>query len=765
MSIPSAERVLWPVEKGPWPRIALALLLAVPLLAWTQAVGMAPPTQWMQPLHATTSLLATTVAFAIAILAWLIRILYRDGISLPLVWAFCAMAVLELAWTLTAADDTAAGKMQHSPFANSGAVVGMALVLGMAWSHRSDAWTRPALASAGLVLLASAGFMLVGSGSDSSAVLGGGYKLAAYALILCGLCRGQQRKWHQRSDPVRQEAGAHDRHYRTIINSAPDVILLADAEGMIRACNNRCEQLFGYERAELIGKPVEVLLPERYRERHVGHRTRFDPTVHGHAMMGGREILGRHRDGSEIPLGISLSPLSGDDSGRVIAFIRDIRERVNMRQALMDQARRDALTELPNRMHFTAQLAQTIASTGDGLRVGVILVGLDNFKSINESRGHPYGDQLLVLVARALGGLVPGGGVLARMGGDEFAILLPELEDAQPALDVCTDVLEVLRRPFELDGHSTPSGASMGIALYPDDADDHDGLLRRADIALFQAKSEGRGCVRRFDRGLEVRIADRFGLQSLLLEALAEDQFRLHYQPQVSLTDGHICGFEALLRWTHPVRGPIDPGQFVPVAEASGLIVLIGNWVLDEACRQIGELHRRGIARPIAVNLSAHQLHQSDLVQRVSAALQSNAIPAQLLELELTESAVMRDPHRVTQTLQRLSELGVRLALDDFGTGYSSLAYLKDFPLHKLKVDRSFIVDLEGTGNGVAIVKGVIGLAHSLGLTVLAEGVETERQRIILQQAGCDEFQGWLFSRALPEDALWPLLSGECVSQ
>lgn len=625
-----------------------------------------------------------------------------------------------------------------------------------------DSSGLPALIPGVALLLVSTAFVLVyRHPTDSANALGHVYKAAGLILLYRAMFLEAVRAPLDQLGAAVAHARRSSRQYQSLLENAPDAILLVDGQGRIDNCNGSTERLFGYSKEHLLGQTVELLIPEQLRSAHRMRRQLRASNSSAAAMRGMRDIVGRHRDGSSIPIDVALGPDGSGTPDRVVAFIRDMRERDRLQKELHQQARADALTGLPNRLQFGEQLERMIRLNAPPERLGVVLIDLDDFRAVNDSWGHDYGDRFLALVAQRIACVLHGGGVLARMGGDEFAALISEMPGGDSAEDVAAALLRTLEAPFTLDSHEAFASASLGVAVYPDDADSPTSLLRRADLALYRAKSEGRGCVRRFRPDFEAHISDNLELQVLLREALADEQFELHFQPQLDADTSRVCGAEALLRWQHPRLGNIPPSRFVPVAEASGLIVAIGNWVLDAACRQIGRFQRGGYALRVAVNVSAYQLQQYDVVERVQHALQRHEVPAELLELELTESAVMRDPEHACRVLADLQELGVQIALDDFGTGYSSLAYLMRFPLNKLKIDRSFVVDLETPGKGAAVLRGLIGLAHSLGLSVTAEGVETDDQLRSLVDCGCDAYQGWLYSAALPADRLLQLLSCE----
>lgn len=446
---------------------------------------------------------------------------------------------------------------------------------------------------------------------------------------------------------------------------------------------------------------------------------------------------------------------------RLRRFLEDlVAQRTAMLQVSEEKyrilAHRDPLTGLPNRVLLAELLAHAIQhSERTHTQFALLSLDLDNFKTINESLGHSQGDQLLVEVGKRLQSLLPDSDAIARSGGDEFEIILEHKEN-MPWIDLLAQrMIDALGAPFMLDGHSVYVGASIGIALYPADGTSVETLQSNADAALHQAKAHGRGVMRFFSPEMSSRAKTRLTLEADLRRAFDHDEFRLYYQPQVDLLSGQIVGLEALVRWEHPGRGIIPPSEFIPLAEESGLVIRLGDWVLHEACRQIKLWSTAGLApRQTAVNVSAVQLSRGNLVESVRHALELSGIVPEQLELEITESFVMADRDQSFKSLAEIKALGVRLSIDDFGTGYSSLAYLQQLEVHKLKVDMSFVRDMLTNSGNASIVKAVIALGHSLGLEIIAEGVEQEEQVVHLRALQCDVIQGYLISRPLPTDEM-----------
>ena len=421
-------------------------------------------------------------------------------------------------------------------------------------------------------------------------------------------------------------------------------------------------------------------------------------------------------------------------------------------QQLRHLATHDALTGLPNRVLLDDRLQQAIVHADRDMRSFALLVcDLDRFKLINDSLGHRAGDELLQEVARRLTTVVRAADTVARFGGDEFVLIGTSIGDAEDAADLATRVMDALQAPVRIAGIDIHTSPSIGIAMYPDDGISMQALLAHADAAMYSAKQQGRGSFQRYAPGMDAGTEDRVQLESELHNALSQNQFELHYQPKVDTRTGEVRSAEALIRWMHPTRGSVSPAEFIPLAEECGLIGAIGGWVIREACRQTRAWQNDGVPTlRVSVNLSASQFRDSGLVDSIRRALDDAGLHARFLEVELTESAVMSDPEKSIAVLEQLSVMGVLVSVDDFGTGYSSMSYLRRFPIDKLKIDRVFINEIVSRPEDASIVRAIVSLAHSLRLKVVAEGVETPAQLDFLKTAGCDEYQGYHFSRPLP---------------
>ncbi len=429
----------------------------------------------------------------------------------------------------------------------------------------------------------------------------------------------------------------------------------------------------------------------------------------------------------------------------------EVAERRIVEQRVTHMAHHDVLTGLPNRTLLTDRVDQAIARANrSGGKLAVLFLDLDRFKNINDSLGHSVGDQLLQAVSKRLSACLRNEDTAARLGGDEFIVSLPQVAGGSEAANVAARILAELSKPFSVCGHELPAEASIGIALYPDDGDNTLTLMRNADTAMYHAKEAGRGNCQFFSPSMNVRVNHRLSTETSLRRALDHGEFSVHYQPLIELGTERIVGAEALLRWPQKDNRIVSPAEFIPVAEETGLIVPLGEWVLREACAQARAWQQLQPGVRVAVNLSARQFRQKGLVGIVEQALRDSGLDADLLELELTESMLMHHADDAVQTLGQLDDMGVRLAIDDFGTGYSSLSYLKRFPIHTLKIDRSFVNDISTDPDDAAIVTAIVAMGHGLNLDVLAEGVETEAQAAFLRSLSCDLAQGFHFGRPMP---------------
>ena len=530
---------------------------------------------------------------------------------------------------------------------------------------------------------------------------------------------------------------------------ATEEAIMFHSDGVVLDCNEAMTRLTGLSRDEVVGRTMFDFIAPAWRP------IAQDYTSHGSEFLYEVHIV--HRDGHEIPVEVigKTMPQTGADYRVVV--VRDISARKKMREREAFLARHDALTELPNRRALLDQLTLALAQaraaqTSRQRQVALLYLNLDHFKTINDSLGHGAGDQILCAVAQRLRHCVADRGFIARPGADEFAVVLPSA-DRTAAAALADALFRCLAEPIDVTGTSVCQSVSIGISLFPDDDQTAPGLRRQAETALREAKDSGRGHHQFSTPGMADHAMASLQLQRELHTAIAENQFVLHYQPVVQMADGTLAGFEALVRWQHPRRGLLAPDEFIAFAETHGFISPIGRWVMREACRQLKAWHDTGLPQvPVAVNLSAFEFRQRDVAGEIAAVLAETGLQPQFLEVELTETVLMQQSEQVLQTLQAIKALGVGIAIDDFGTGYSSLSYLKRYPLDKLKIDRSFVLDTPDSSDDVAIVTAIIELGRSLKLRTVAEGVELPAQQALLTQLRCDLAQGYGIAR--PMDAL-----------
>ncbi len=546
--------------------------------------------------------------------------------------------------------------------------------------------------------------------------------------------------------------------FERLIELSPDGILLVDARGMIQLANPAMRRMLHAENGYSLNATnwmVCIAPDEREHCRTYVSRVIANPMEVAHA-----ETVLLRSGGERIPVEVVAGHIAWQGRPMAQLIVRDITERKQTEEQLRVLAYHDALTGLPNRSLFHTLLNQALAKGRRTQRMGtVLLIDLDRFKNVNDTLGHAVGDLLLKNVAARLSGCLRESDAVARLGGDEFAVLLEEMPQSADGATVAEKIMGVLTAPFDLAGHEIFVTASIGISVFPNDGQDVQAILKNADTALYRAKEQGRNSYAFYTADMHADALRRMQLENGLRRALERQEFRVFYQPRVALNTGQVLGMEALLRWQHPELGLVPPGQFIGLAEETGLIVPIGEWVLRTACAQTKAWQAAGFPHlRLSANISGREFRQPDMVEKVKQALEDTGLEPQVLELELTESILIEVSEETLAKLQALKRTGVHLSIDDFGTGYSSLEYLSRFPVDRLKIDQAFVRDISGDADNGAIIRAIIAMAHGLDIKVTAEGVETAEQLGFLRTYRCDEMQGYYFGAPVPPDQFVKML-------
>jgi diguanylate cyclase (GGDEF)-like protein/PAS domain S-box-containing protein len=575
----------------------------------------------------------------------------------------------------------------------------------------------------------------------------------------------KQRRLEEANARIANQLENSEKMYRYLVDSSPDIIYTLNHEGKFTFINDRAYQLLGYKREELIGQHYSILVHDEdlERARYVFNERRVDERASRNVELRLKCHAGsnQERTFNNTLMTISLNAIGmhvPDQEVRKLEFYgtygvaRDITDRKRAEEVISYQAYHDILTDLPNRILFKDRLGlAVIQAKRKQTELAVMFIDLDRFKLVNDTLGHVKGDELLQQAAGRLKECLRKGDTLARQGGDEFTIVLPELRDRDDARMVADKFLEVLQAPFDLDGHAVHISASIGIAVYPVHGESIDELLRHADIAMYQIKGQGKNGHAFYDPSMQDVSHQKIALEQSLRRALENEELEMYYQPQIDAISGRIVGAEALMRWNHPTRGIVSPGEFLPFAEENGLMLPISDWMIGALCRDMLQWKNIGGNQVrLSLNLSPQYLDRGDFFEKMRGALVRYGIAPSQIEVEITENICIRNPQHAIEQLNKLGQLGVSVAIDDFGTGYSSLAYLHRFPVHTIKIDQSFVKEIHDEHGHYPVVLAIISIARGLGLNLIAEGVETESQARYLRSNGCLTMQGYLYHRPMP---------------
>ncbi len=585
----------------------------------------------------------------------------------------------------------------------------------------------------------------------------------------------RQRRLLAENQRMTQQLETSERKHRNLVDSSPDIIFTLDPQGLFTFINRRVQNLLGFTAEEMSGHHYSKLIHvDDLKRAHYA----FNEGWSRYNLSRNIELRfqSNHGDGEPRTFNVELVGIpklkfdtANDNGSEPIGLIgthgvaRDITDRMKADQLISYQAYHDILTDLPNRVLFRDRLNLAILQARrNNSELALMFIDLDRFKLVNDTMGHAVGDVLLQQASVRLKACLRRGDTLARLGGDEFTVVLPELSAREDAVFVAEKFLESLRQPFELAGQTIHISASIGIAIYPSDGETIDELISNSDIAMYHTKSDGKNGHTFFKREMLDASTRKVEIEHSLHLALARGELEMYYQPQIDINSTHLIGAEALMRWNHPTRGLLSAGEFLPFAEENGLIIALSDWMLGSICRDLLVWNAIGPERlRLSINLSPHYLDRGDFYSKLDAALLSHGIDPSQIEVEVTENICIRNPDSAISQLERLAQLGVRVAIDDFGTGYSSLSYLHRFPVHTLKIDRSFVVEIHDGNTQFPVVLAIIAIAKGLGLTLVAEGVETLTQLRYLENAGCHLMQGWYFHKALPQTRILDLVKAQ----